>query len=370
MSPFDQSEKNIRRAAEALLQADIVVVNTGAGMSADCPLKTYNEIADLDVYQNANLTYADLSRPDLLKEDPTLFQGFWSMCYNDYVSATPHHGYAILRRWWETLFSQKTQAQLLLREAQAQIVLRGRGCTAVPFSAETGIVEKGFEESHLYHALTPEQRDAAPHRPLTPTNGSAELPGNFFLYTSNVDGLFRRTFPAEMIYEIHGGCRQWQCSARCGAKPFSFAPDFRFPVTADLRLKDLVRCQQCGAPARPHVLMFEDEMWEVNEAEAERYVVWECSVENVMRDHPDCRLVVLEIGAGVRVPSIRMESETVLRDTPAGQTTLVRINPAHTGIDEPLAHPSCFIPIEGSALGALQKIDAAMQELEPGLLSN
>jgi hypothetical protein len=47
----------------------------------------------------------------------------------------------------------------------------------------------------------------------------------------------------------------------------------------------------------------------------------------VLRDDPTKRLAVLEIGCGLRIPSIRKRAEELCAACPTGQAALVRINP-------------------------------------------
>ena len=74
-------------------------------------------------------------------------------------------------------------------------------------------------------------------------------------------------------------------------------------------------CPACGAPPRPAVLMFGDDDWVGNAAAEARYVAWEAAMEEQMEADETARLVVLEIGCGIRVPCVRDEAEMVVIDT-------------------------------------------------------
>lgn len=97
------------------------------------------------------------------------------------------------------------------------------------------------------------------------------------------------------------------------------------------------------------------------------------------------KLVVLEIGCGVRVPSVRRECHDVLQDVAlkcraaaaaaATETkhnhqpccTHIRINPEDFQIDEPPAECRDWIEtiaIQGSALAALKAIDEQLDLLK------
>ena len=72
-----------RRAALAIQQADVLLVATGAGWSADSGLAIYRDVADVAAYHERDLTYRDICQPEWLHRDPELFYGFWGGCYND-----------------------------------------------------------------------------------------------------------------------------------------------------------------------------------------------------------------------------------------------------------------------------------------------
>merc|ERR1740123_188906 len=65
------------RAAQALCRADAVLVCTGAGFSADSKLAVYKDVADIPAYHKQGLTYYDLCHLQWLKDDPSIFYGFW-----------------------------------------------------------------------------------------------------------------------------------------------------------------------------------------------------------------------------------------------------------------------------------------------------
>ena len=50
----------VGRAAAAIAQADVLLLCTGAGWSADSGLKVYRDIADIGAYHDKGLTYRDI----------------------------------------------------------------------------------------------------------------------------------------------------------------------------------------------------------------------------------------------------------------------------------------------------------------------
>ncbi|WP_165072620.1 SIR2 family NAD-dependent protein deacylase [Paludisphaera rhizosphaerae] len=175
------------------------------------------------------------------------------------------------------------------------------------------------------------------------------MPKGWFVYTSNVDGQFQRAgFDADRILEVHGSIHHLQCTVECGAGIFPAEGQGVEIDPATMRaVGRLPQCTQCGAMARPNILMFGDGGWDdaASEAQARRYRDW-------IRSLGECRLVVVECGAGTAVPTIRMLGDRLAN---AG-VPLVRIN-----VREP-AGPRGTISIAAGALDSLAAIDAIINE--------
>lgn len=353
------ADSAILAAARAIKSADFVLVAAGAGFSADSGLPVYADVAEHPAYARRSLTYHDLCRPELLVEDPRLFYGFWGDCLARYRSTSCHEGYAILDRW----LSQKPDGQT-------------------------------------------------------------------YIYTSNVDGHFRR-WPVlrQRLHEIHGCLEEWMCSSSMGflyddgeriersgdfwalhrsacqqrrealrhgtdGPPSAIAcetfkeaapADFAFQVNADSMLAELPdtdadedaaehsnatwatrppRCPCCSGPLRPAVLLFNDldaTLCHWLKDAGDVYQAWEERMEVQAEKHA-ARVVILELGCGVRVPSVRRECESVLDDTltRGGDALLVRVNPEFSEND---SCPEHTISISDSALHALRLIDEALNDL-------
>ena len=192
-------------------------------------------------------------------------------------------------------------------------------------------------------------RQTEPHFGFTLLSRWAEkMPHGAFVFTSNVDGHFQKTgFTSERIYEVHGSINHLQCSVPCNEEIWP-ADDLEIIVDEETFLAEepLPRCPHCGAMARPNVLMFSDGRWlwnRSNEQEA-RYKAWLASLENA-------NLLVIEMGAGSTIPTVRHESEELQR---AG-ADLIRIN-----VREAEA-PRGAISLEMGALEALKAIDMFLE---------
>jgi len=125
-----------------------------------------------------------------------------------------------------------------------------------------------------------------------------------FVFTSNVDGHFQKAgFPENSILECHGSIHFLQCSRACSYDVWS-ADEFQPEVDEKqcFLTSPLPDCPKCGSVARPNILMFDDWDWIETRTNRQRmrFEAWLLSVE---------RLVVVELGAGRAIPTVRNMSE-------------------------------------------------------------
>nr|WP_312893007.1 Sir2 family NAD-dependent protein deacetylase [Paraburkholderia podalyriae] len=167
-----------------------------------------------------------------------------------------------------------------------------------------------------------------------------------FVFTSNVDGHFQKArFPPARVAECHGTIHQLQCVEACTDEVWS-AADVN-PVVNEktcLLKNELPRCPRCGALARPNILMFGDWNWVDKYAERQELALaaWLESVE---------KPVVVELGAGRAIPTIRRFSERQ-------RCPVIRINPRDYSIS-----PAVGVGIAGGALETLQQLDNTLSEV-------
>jgi NAD-dependent SIR2 family protein deacetylase len=166
-----------------------------------------------------------------------------------------------------------------------------------------------------------------------------------FVFTSNVDGHFQRAgFDSDRVVECHGSIAHLQCAEPCGNQIWS-ADGLEVEVDEDsFRAgSELPECPRCGAVARPNVLMFNDWHWVARRsAEQEgRFADW-------LERSGGPQLVIVELGAGSAVPTVRMTSERVASRF---RGTLIRINPREPQV------PHGHIGLALGALEALRAID-------------
>lgn len=279
-------------AAAAIRSAEALLIGAGAGMGVDSGLpdfrgnegfwKAYPPLKKL------GLSFVKLANPYWFHHDPEQAWGFYGHRRNLYRATQPHAGFAILKKWAE------------------------------------------------------------------------RMPAGWFVFTSNVDGHFQRAgFDEQRIVECHGSLEYLQCVKLCTNEIWPAGDEtlnidettFRAGVVGTLRVPlpiDGTRsvpatvpiCPRCGGLARPNVLMFGDGEWLEHRTEEQhaRYRQWRPQIRG-------CRLVVIELGAGSAVPTVRIECES------AGGT-LIRINPRETDA------PEGCISLPLGALEALTQLDA------------
>jgi NAD-dependent SIR2 family protein deacetylase len=144
------------------------------------------------------------------------------------------------------------------------------------------------------------------------------------VFTSNVDGQFQRAgFDAGLVHECHGSLHWLQCLRGCGQAPWpadGLLPDID---EAGCRWRgELPACPGCGGLARPNLLMFGDWGWTGDryDAQEQRLARWLARAG---------RPLVIEIGAGTDIPSVRHFSQQVVARH-GGQ--ILRINPRESAV--------------------------------------
>ena len=173
------------------------------------------------------------------------------------------------------------------------------------------------------------------------------MPHGGFVFTSNVDGHFQRPASTGSIVEVHGTIEGMQCMSRCGIGIFPSDP---FEVEIDEEtmraIPPLPACPSCGGPTRPNILMFGDRGWDSSRTEDQRRRLGEW-----LEDLGAASVVIIELGAGLAVPTIQIMSED-FTDRPGG--TLIRINPREPAV------PPGHIALPSGALPALRILDVLL----------
>jgi len=251
LKPARPVRESAEMAAQAIRQADGLLVTSGAGMGVDSGLPDFrgpegfwNQYKGLG---DSGLDYTDIAARPELHNNPTRAWGFWGHSLQLYRDAVPNEGFGILKRWGESM---------------------AKGC---------------------------------------------------FVMTSNVDGQFQKAgFDPARIHEVHGSIHRTQCTSMdCQKVGLADDIDPKVDVENCKWLGSLPMCS-CGSMRRPNVFMFVDgPHWREGyylEQEA-RLRKWLAGVK---------KLVIVEIGAGGAVPTIRKLGERIALQL---NGRLVRINP-------------------------------------------
>ncbi len=277
-------DKDIKKAAKLLKEADAIIIISGAGMGVDSGLPDFRGNEGFwrayPVAKRVGLGFEEMANPKRFETHPAFGWGFYGHRLNLYRNTTPHLGF-----------------QILLDIAK----------------------EKGDD--------------------------------SYFVYTSNVDGQFQMAgFREDRVCECHGSIHYLQCTTSESHGIWS-ANGAEVEVDEErLEAKEpLPRCPHCNEIARPNILMFGD--WGFNserlKEQRHRYKEWKSSKDKK-------RIVTIEIGAGIAIPTIRRFGETLLFSE---NIPLIRINKRESD------GRSGTTSIEGGALEVLQKIKEAMDEL-------
>ena len=185
-------------------------------------------------------------------------------------------------------------------------------------------------------------RRTEPHRGYYRLLDTAKgKPSGYFVFTSNVDGQFQKAgFSENRIVEYHGSIHHFQCASVCTDSIWDAVGE---QVNVDEErfeaLDPLPGCGRCGGIARPNILMFGDWSW-ISARTAEQSARFGAWLDSIRQNRS--KLVVIEVGAGKAVPTVRFKSESLTR---THEALLIRINPRDYGA--PTGHIS--IPLGGAA---------------------
>ncbi len=177
------------------------------------------------------------------------------------------------------------------------------------------------------------------------------MPLGSWIFTSNVDGQFQKAgFSEDQIFECHGSIHHLQCMAECESDVWSTAGFTPVVDNDSCRLLNaLPLCPHCGGLARPNILMFGD--WNYlhtrSQEQRKRQNAWFDLME-----HQRSRIVVVELGAGTAIPSVRHFSQGVGLEYNA---RIIRINPDEHEVPSPKD-----VSLACGALAGLQGIDALL----------
>jgi NAD-dependent SIR2 family protein deacetylase len=300
----DETKQIINKIAELILNCDAILFTSGAGMGVSSGLSTFRGIAAgvwPPLLEHPKLDYTDICNPSWFQKT----QG------NSISHDTANFGYAFWSHQYN-IFS-----------------------SAVPHDGYL-IAKRWSQLNHIKFA---------------------------FSYTSNVDEHWRKSGWDDLsIFECHGSIDYMQCVNNCcdSVWPTNDSLKLKIDSATNCVVDSLPLCRHCNQLARPNILMFDD--WHYA---GERYNEQIDRYEQFKLDllETESKLLVIELGAGTTVPSVRIESEKMFNDK-RWIAHFVRINPAteHSVIDECYKNKSRKQTFElcMDALTALTSIDQAV----------
>lgn len=166
-------------------------------------------------------------------------------------------------------------------------------------------------------------RNSLPHQGFAILKSIAESKQDgYFVYTSNVDGQFQKAgFDENRIVECHGSIHHLQHLQPEPNDVIMLATDVSLTVDeTTLRVNEYdLPCAKNGELLRPNILMFNDYYWQEDRtnAQEQRYQDWLVTLAGK-------QVVVLEIGAGDAIATIRYQAQLLRRNH---AQTLIQINP-------------------------------------------
>ncbi len=301
-----KTEEIIDKAAHLILDCDAILFTSGAGMGVGSGLGTFRGVAAgvwPPLLQHPELDFSDMSNPSWFRKP----QG------NSDKHDTANFGYA----FW----------------------------------------------AFRYNAYT----SAAPHRGYSIAQQWSQLSHikSAFSFTSNIDAHWRNSGWSESsVLECHGSIDYMQCINNCSGRvwPTNNALDLVVDPKTNCVTDPLPLCPNCHELARPNVLMFGD--WEyignrLNEQE-KHYKQFKSNLKATKS-----KLLIIELGAGTAIPTVRFESERMFVD-PSWTAHLIRINPfaEHATVDpyhrKKTQGQALELPLD--ALVALTLIDQALKK--------
>jgi NAD-dependent SIR2 family protein deacetylase len=121
--------------------------------------------------------------------------------------------------------------------------------------------------------------------------------------------------------ECHGSLMHLQCIEECGQPIWHVDPDLLIQINPDnlLAKEPLPSCPQCDSLARPNILMFSDFTWDSSRTYGQRQ-----RFEKWIEKFKNKNLVIIELGAGTNIPTVRLTCEEVYQST---GNKFIRVNP-------------------------------------------
>jgi NAD-dependent SIR2 family protein deacetylase len=300
----DKTKAIIDKIVELILSCESILFTSGAGMSVSSGLGTFRgSTADVwpPLLQEPKLDYTDICNPNWFRKE----QG------NSIKHDTANFGYA----FWVYQYNIFT--------------------TTAPHHGYL-IAKQWSQLNHIKFS---------------------------FSFTSNIDGHWRKSgWDDSSILECHGSIDYMQCVNNCCDSVWATYDLLKLNIDSQTNCvtDPLPSCPHCNRLARPNILMFDDGHYagERYNEQIDRYEQFKLDILETKS-----KLLIIELGAGTTIPSVRNESEIVFNNK-KWISHLVRINPLdeHSIIDERYKNKTNRYTLELTmdALTAMKLIDQAL----------
>ena len=263
----DQMQSLIDKAGELVLKCNAILFTSGAGMGVGSGLGTFRGVAAgvwPPLLKHPHLDFTDMSNPQWFSKP----QG------NSDKHNTANFGYA----FWAFRYNAYA--------------------SATPHRGYE-IAKQWSEMKHVKYS---------------------------FSFTSNIDGHWIKSdWKESSVLECHGSVHYMQCVNNCSEKIWQTKNALQLNVdpNTDCVIDPLPECPFCHQLARPNVLMFGD--WDfLSNRYDEQNSHYNKFKSNISKEK--CRLLIIELGAGTAVPTVRRESERFFTDSSI-TSDFIRINP-------------------------------------------
>ena len=300
-----EMEQKIEQAAELICNCDAILFTSGAGMSASSGLGTFRGSAATTwppLLQHPKLDYMQIVDPEWFHKT----QG------NSTERDTANFAYA----FWTDLYNEYASTN------------PHRGYS---------IAKEWSELDHVKSA---------------------------FSFTSNIDGHWIRSgWNDSSVFECHGSIHYMQCVNNCCDHVWATNDNLKLEIDrkTNCAISTLPVCSACHALARPNIVMFNDFHFagqKYNE-NINFYNQFKTDVATAQ-----AKLLIIELGAGTTVPTVRHESECLFTDK-RWTAHLIRINPLdeHSTINKSIQEKSNgkALEITLDSLVALTLMDKAVK---------
>ena len=177
--------------------------------------------------------------------------------------------------------------------------------------------------AHQYKLYT----NAQPHEGYQKLLALCQAKEDYFIVTTNVDGLFKKAgFATGKIHEVHGMIHALQCSIPCSRMTwYTEGLNVEIDYSTMKALDHLPLCPQCGFVSRPNICMYGDTdetyVWEAADKNAKRFQEWR-------RQNKHKKVLIFEIGVGAEGLKRHLAKYRKMFTN----ATVIRINPEKDAI--------------------------------------